>query len=243
MSAPRLFITTTLRRGLDFDFEAEDAHHLADVLRLRAGDRVVAIDADGAWDAELVAVTGKGVRARAIEPSTETSGELPVEVVVLQAIAKGSKFDEVVEKTVELGARRIVPVRCERSYADASTLKIARWRRIARAAAQQSRRRVLPEVEEPADWPDAIARFSTSMPVVVAWEAAPPGSIAHAVRRCSAAATVALGVGPEGSFTDEEIRAAADAGCSFASLGPTILRTETAAAALLAAIASGCGWW
>jgi 16S rRNA (uracil1498-N3)-methyltransferase len=243
MSVPRFFVATTLRSGLDFVFEPEDAHHAASVLRLRAGDRIVAIDAAGAWTAELTAVTKKGVRARAIAPSGETSGELPVEVTVLQAIAKGSKLDDAVEKTIELGARRIVPVRCARSYADATSVKVERWRRIARAAAAQSRRRVLPHVDEPADWADAIARFAPAMPVVVAWELAPKGSIGQAVQRCREASAIAIAVGPEGSFTDDEIQCAREAGCNFVSLGPTILRTETAAAALLAAIASGCGWW
>jgi 16S rRNA (uracil1498-N3)-methyltransferase len=166
-----------------------------------------------------------------------------VEVTVLQAVTKGARFDDVVEKTVELGARRIVPVECARSYGEATEHKVERWRRIARAAAQQSRRRSLPAVEEPATWETAIARHASMMPVVVGWERSTKGSLAEVIRRCAGAVALAIAVGPEGSLTDEEIEFARCAGCSMAWLGPTILRTDTAAAAMLAAIASGCGWW
>ena len=182
-----------------------------------------------------MAITKHRVRARALHPSAETGGELPVKITVLQALTKGSKFDDVVEKCVELGAHRIVPVVCARSYADAGFHRLQRWRRLAKAAAQQSRRRVLPTVADVVAWGEAVAN---AQPLLVAWESAQPGSLANALERLGPAPELAIAVGPEGSFTGDELEVALAAGSTLVSLGPTILRTETAAAAMLAAITS-----
>jgi 16S rRNA (uracil1498-N3)-methyltransferase len=158
----------------------------------------------------------------------------------LQALIKGAKFDDVVEKCVELGASRIVPMRCERSEADASGHKVERWRRIARAAAQQSRRNIVPAVDDVRSFAEALS--AGGVPLLVASERAPKGSLAEALRANAGSTALAIAVGPEGSFTDAELAAAKEAGAAFVSLGPAILRTETAAAALLAAIASVRVW-
>lgn len=243
MSAPRFFVSEPCAVGIEIALDDGDAHHAANVLELKRGEKVVVLDAVGAWHAEVVAVSKGSVRVRIVGAADESTGELPVAVTVLQALVKGSKFDEVVEKTVELGVRRIVPVRCERSYAEAGSAKIERWRRIARAAAQQSRSRILPIVEDPINWAVAAEKSAASMATIVAWEGAPHGSLAQAIQSMKDAKAIAIAVGPEGSFTEVELAVAQSAGCLLVSLGPTILRTETAAAAMLAAIASGCDWW
>jgi 16S rRNA (uracil1498-N3)-methyltransferase len=243
MTAPRFFVSGRCETGLDIALDDDDAHHAAHVLRAKAGDPIVAIAADGPWDGVITVVTKRAVRARIGGRSADEGGELPVEVTVLQAVTKGAKFDDVVEKTVELGARRIVPVRCARSYGDATAHRVERWRRIARSAAAQSRRRILPDVTDPLPWGDAISSFSATMPVIVGWERSSKGSLATAIARCASSTALAIAVGPEGSLADEEIEAARAAGCSLVWLGPTILRTDTAAAAMLAGLASGCGWW
>lgn len=240
MSAPRFFVPGRATAGVELALESDDAHHAAHVLRLGPGDQVVVTDAAQSWDAEIIAVEKNGVRARVLREATERGAELPIAITVLQALTKGAKFDDVVEKCVELGATRIIPVRCARSYADATSTRRDRWRRIARAAAMQSRRRIITGVDEPTAWGDAIA--SLGVPLLVAWEHAPAGSLATTLSELASTNALAIAVGPEGSFTDDEIRMARERGASLVSLGPTILRTETAAAALLAAIASRFGW-
>ncbi len=235
MSAPRFFVDGAIVAGTDLSLDADDAHHVSHVLRLRAGDAVVLLRDGVAWDARITEVSKGGVRVRAIEARGESGGELPRAVTVVQAMVKGNKFDDVVEKCVELGARRIVPVLCERSYAQAGTSKLERWRRIARAAAAQSRRLVLPVVDAPMLWNEALAAVS---PLIVAWEGAPRETLGPALAAIGEARHLGIAVGPEGSFTGGELDAARAAGARLVSLGPTILRTETAAAALLAAIAS-----
>jgi 16S rRNA (uracil1498-N3)-methyltransferase len=243
MSAPRFFAGTECKAGDHIELRHDDAHHAIEVLRMRRGDPLVIVRDGTAWDATLSDVSRGRVQAHIITLRAETGGELPVAVSVLQAIAKGAKFDEVVEKAVELGARRIVPVMCERSYAHANSAKIDRWRRIARSAAQQSRRRYLPEVAEPTAWSDALRMSDLDRPPLVAYENAAPGSFAAAVDGIGEARSIAIAIGPEGGLTDAEVAAAKESGCPLVSLGPTILRTETAAPAMLAALAARRGWW
>jgi 16S rRNA (uracil1498-N3)-methyltransferase len=236
MATPRFFVSIACYAGLEIELEPDDAHHAAHVLRMAPGDRIVVVGQHAPWDAEITTLQKKRVHARITGPSADAGRELPIEITVLQALTKGAKFDDVVEKCVELGAVRIVPVRCERSYAEATPARIDRWRRIAKAAAQQSRRRVIPFVDECVSWNDAIAL--AEHPLLVAWEGAPAGSLGEALDGSANATAIAIGIGPEGSFTEGELTIAREHRCAIVSLGPTILRTETAAAALIAAIAS-----
>lgn len=228
--------------GSEVSLDPADARHARLVLRLHPGDPIVVVHDGLAYDAALITASGDRATVRLEAERGERGGELPAFVTVLQAITKGTKFEEVVEKTVELGARRIVPVRCERSYGEAGAHKLERWRRIARAAAMQSRRRFLPVVDAPLAWSDAV-QLGRSQPVLIAHEAAQPGSLVSTLAKMKSAGALSIAVGAEGGLTGTEIRAAREAGCALVSLGPTILRTETAAAALLAASAALLGWW
>lgn len=209
---------------------------------MKPGDAITIVHAGQSWRGVLNDVGGDHATATIVDRTNDRQSELPVEVAVLQAVPKGMKMDDVVEKVVELGAARIVPLRCARSYGGDSAQKIERWQRIAHAAAQQSQRQIVPEVEQPLRFHDAINRFTATSHVIVAHEGAAKGSLAAALQR-DANAKLAIVVGPEGSFTGDELELATNAGCDFAWLGPTILRTETAAAAMLAATAALRCWW
>lgn len=236
--APRFFVDGPVTTGATVALGSDDAHHASHVLRLRADAPIVVVAGGIAWDAVMAASDCK--TAHILRPSPDTGGDIGIDVTVLQALTKGAKFDDVVEKCVELGANRIVPVRCERSESDASAHKVERWRRIARSAAQQSRRNIVPAVDDVRSF--AAALSTARAPILVASERAPRGSLADALRAHAESTVWTIAVGPEGSFTDAELTAAENAGASFVSLGPAILRTETAAAALLAAIASARVW-
>jgi len=235
VSQPRFFVSRACEPGEEVALDPADVRHAAVVLRLREGDRVTLAAEGSLWSAELTAIGRDAASARVLQAAGERSCELPIDVAILQALPKGLKFDVVVEKCVELGARRIIPVICARSLSAANRPKIERWRRIARAAAQQSRRLWIPMVEDATPWEQAVARHAG---LLVAFEGAPARSLAAALKRRQAERAFAIAVGPEGSFTPEELAAAKDAGADLVSLGPSILRTETAAAALLAALAS-----
>jgi 16S rRNA (uracil1498-N3)-methyltransferase len=240
---PRFFVEEVCETGRDVRLDRDDAGHAHRVLRMREGDSVIVVRDGGAWDAVLTEIGASGARAKIGAARQESGGELPAVVTVMQALTKGSKFDFVVEKAVELGARRIIPLRCERSYADASDLKLERWRRIAKAAAAQARRRYVPVVDEPAQWAEALADWHGVPAPIVAFEGAPAHTLAAALKDACDAAQLAIAIGPEGGLTDDEVEAARANACALVSLGPTILRTETAALALLAAVAAHCAWW
>jgi 16S rRNA (uracil1498-N3)-methyltransferase len=243
MSAPRFFVEGPCQPGRAVSLEREDAAHAHRVLRMRTGDAVIVVRDGTAWDAVLTQIDGSSASAVVGAVREEPGGELPASVTVMQALIKGAKFDFVVEKAVELGARRIVPVRFERSSTDASDLKLERWRRIAKAAAAQARRRHVPVIEKPVVWAQALADWDDVPGPIVAYEGAASRTLSAALAGACGAPKLAIAIGPEGGLTDAEVAAARSAGCSLVSLGPTILRTETAALALLAAIAARCDWW
>lgn len=238
----RIFVQDACAPGALIRIESDDARHLSLILRAQPGDPVTIVSGRTAWNAALEEVGRESATARILERAGE-AGELPVPVAVLQALPKGNKMDDVIEKVTELGASRIVPIRCERAYGGESPAKLERWRRIARAAAAQSRRMVVPEVDATMPFEAALELFASQAHTLVAWEQAPAGSLASALAQAAQNRALAIAVGPEGSFAPQELEVATRLGCDLISLGPTTLRTETAAAAAIAAVAALRGWW
>jgi 16S rRNA (uracil1498-N3)-methyltransferase len=241
--APRYFTSGSVTAGAELDLDPSDAHHASSVLRCKAGEPLTLVASGVAWDAVFASCTKDGVAVRAIAAAADQAGELPSPVIVLQAVTKGAKFDDVVEKTVELGAVRIVPVSFARSEAEGSPAKVERWRRIARAAAMQSRRRVIPIVDAPLAWEVALERYAPLASMLVAFEGAPRDTLEQALSKYERGNAIVIAIGPEGGLHGDEVAHARARGAQIVSLGPTILRTETAAAALLAAVAARLGWW
>ncbi len=228
----------THERGESVRIEGEDAHHIRDVLRLHAGDRVEVIDsAARAFDAEI-AFAGKDVVARLLE-ERDAYPESGVRVDVAQALPKGAKMDYVIEKATELGVGAILPFVSERTIPRAGGKeKLARWRRIARSAAQQCGRRATPSVAEPATFSDLLARAQEYDRVLFAWESVRAAPLRESLPRLlHGARSVLVVIGPEGGFSHVEAEMAQGEGAHVVSLGPRILRTETAALALLAVLA------
>jgi 16S rRNA (uracil1498-N3)-methyltransferase len=147
-------------------------------------------------------------------------------------------MDFVVEKGTELGARAFFPFFCERTIGrSVRDEKLARWRRLARSAAQQSGRRDVPDITDPLSYDLLLSKFHAYDAVLFAWELAPPQALRDAIRSLLPQhGDVLAVVGPEGGFTHAEAAAAIERGAAAISLGPRILRTDTAALALLAVI-------
>lgn len=200
-----------------------DAHHLARVLRAKPGDRLTLADNSGIVADAVVASLAPVVRCH-VTARREVASPQPA-LTVVQALPKGRKLDEVVQRLTELGVERIVAVHSARSQVrlrgERADRALARWRAVALAAAKQSRRARLPEVTGIGEWDEAFLQPSAG---AVLWEEA-PGSLRDALRGPRVRELV-LAVGPEGGLTAEEVAAT---GLPAASLGATILRTETAA--------------
>ena len=211
------------------------AHHLARVARLRAGEQVEVSDQVTAYRALTESCTPTEVRFR-IEGALPAEPDFPRLGVVL-AIVKFARFEWAVEKLTELGVHSITPLIAARSDAklvQSAEKRAERWRRIALEAAQQSRRLAAPTVAVPMAFADA-ARDCRSDTRLLADPAGPPVASVG----CSRETT--LFVGPEGGWTQQESQLAHECGFRAASLGRNVLRAETAAVALAAICASRSG--
>jgi 16S rRNA (uracil1498-N3)-methyltransferase len=234
----RFFVEGVHTVGDRVAFAPDDARKIATVLRKRTGDRVQIVDSGGAAYGAVLDVAGREVGARLDELLDRAAVETSLRITIAQAVPKGQKMDLVVEKATELGAHAIVPVRSARVIGhDTSPAKVERWRRIARSAAQQSGRVRVPAVADVHDWEALLASFSGYDRVYVPWELADPAPLRAVLDGdLGGADSVLVVIGPEGGFAAGEVEAARSAGARPISLGRRILRTETAALVVLAAI-------
>ncbi len=226
-------------RGGTAELLGEDARHLTRVLRVEAGQRFEISDNRAAFLAEIMEARGDRVVFRVIE--AVDSATAPVRITLVAAIVKFDRFEWMVEKATELGVERILPTeaaRSEKGLFEASRKRAERWRRIARESSQQARRANVPEILPSVRFEACLAELADYRYFME--EAGAPPLLSILPQRRSSTDHVALLVGPEGGWTDSERRLAAAAGWLPASLGPLILRAETAAAAALAVV--GNAW-
>jgi 16S rRNA (uracil1498-N3)-methyltransferase len=214
----------------------EARHYLAEVLRLAPGAPVEVFDGRGGrWAGRL----DPGLESVSLGPREEARGA-GVEIALLFALSKGEKVDLVVQKATELGAARIVPFAAERSVVRLDGGKgeerARRWRRIAEEAARQCGRADVPEIAAPAPLAAALAALPGGTRAVVFQ---PGGAPLQALP--APAAGLAAVVGPEGGLTAAELDACERAGAARASLGPRVLRAETAAIVAVALLQARFG--
>lgn len=240
--ARRRFLVERVRDN-GAELRGEDARHLARVLRGEPGQQFEVSDGTGVYLAEIAAVEKERVVFRVIEALDTPPA--PVRLTLLAAIFKFDRFEWLVEKATELGVAAIVPVnaaRSEKGLLEAARKRAERWRRIAHESSQQARRLGPPEIGELQPLAAAIAAGRGLRYFLDEKPGAPPLLTAlppPAERRGSD--SVALLTGPEGGWTDAEGAAAIAAGCTPVSLGPLILRAETAAIAAAGILTHA--WW
>jgi len=215
--------------------DTDDAHHAIRSLRLRPGDRFTSSDGRGGLvRCRVVRASGLLVEGEVEERITEARPR-PV-LRVLLAPPKGERLAWAVQKLVEVGADEIVLVEAARSVrrwkGERASRAGERLHAVAREAAKQARRRFLPEVSGPVGWQEALDDAMGAGPVVVLWERAGEGLLR--LLPPDPPGRLALVIGPEGGIPEEDATAARDRGALLASLGPNILRTETAAVAATA---------
>ena len=232
----RLYIPNDVPAHGILEAPADHAHHVAHVLRLKAGDSLTVFDGRGCeYPAVIERIGRSGVTLRLGEPAA-VDRESPIEVTLAQGISSGERMDYTVQKAVELGVRSIEPLAVERSVVrlsgERAARRVAHWQAIAVAACEQCGRNRVPEVRP-------IAGFA-------AWLAAAPEAALRLTLSPLARSSlrelerprgrIVLLVGPEGGLSPREQTDAAAAGFSAVRLGPRVLRTETAAVAALAAM-------
>jgi 16S rRNA (uracil1498-N3)-methyltransferase len=217
-----------------------DAHHLTRVLRVQPGQQFEISDNQAVYLAEVESAR-KDLVSFSIREKV-TPAVPAVRAVLLASLIRFERFEWLLEKATELGVHRIVPVQAERSEKGlerAAAKRLQRWSRVVREASEQSRRARLPEIDPPLSMAGALA-FDASYRFVLEESEAPTIlSVLPAERR--AEDLVALLVGPEGGWTDRERAQMAGASWRIVSLGPGILRAETAAIAALAIVNAAWG--
>lgn len=237
--ARRLFFVERVHAG-ECEIAGERAHHLRTVLRVEPGQRYEVSDNERLWLAEVASVRRDRVVFRLLEPAAPRA--LPARLVLLAALVKFDRLELMLEKATELGAGRIVLVeaaRCEAGLERAARKRMERWRRILLEASQQARRARLPELDGPVPLAAAIETPADYRFLLDEQETA-QGLYGRLPARRSSSDTIALLAGPEGGWTGAERDWATAAGWRRISLGPLVLRAETAAIAALAVLS--CAW-
>jgi 16S rRNA (uracil1498-N3)-methyltransferase len=236
--ARRRFFVDAIRGGAA-ELRGEEARHLTRVLRAEPGQRYEITDSQNAWLAEIAEARGDRVVFRVIGPAA--SPEVPVRVTLSAALIKFDRLEWMIEKVTELGVERILTFEAERSdkgLAAAAQKRATRWQRIAKESSQQSRRLRAPEIVPAVDLESALADLADCRYLLDEAGTTPLMRTLPASRTFFA--SVGLLTGPEGGWTENERALAVAAGWQPVSLGPQILRAETAA---IAAVAILVGSW
>ena len=234
MPLPRIYCEQRLGPGAQFALAPEAAQHVGKALRLKSGDAITVFDGRGGeYEAILQRIDKDRVEVK-VGAWRDAEVEASVAVGLAQGLPEADKMDWIIQKAVELGVAWIQPLVCDRSVVRLSGERAARreahWRRVAVSACEQSGRNRVPEVRPTLGFQSWIAAPSN----VPRWMLAP--GAAPLVSMPPPAAPLELVVGPEGGLSDRERDLALSRQCTPLSLGPRVLRTETASLAALAAI-------
>lgn len=207
------------------------------VLRLRVGDALVLFDGQGGECPAVLSAAGRDGATVQLGEYSQVDRESPLDLWLVQALAVGDKMDWIVQKAVELGATGILPWQADRSVlkldAARADKRRAHWQAVAISACEQCGRNRIPFVEAPQSLALALEQCAERRVMAMF----PTGAAQSAVR----AEAMALVIGPEGGFSDAEVQLLGKAGADMLTLGPRVLRTETAGLAALAALNARLG--
>jgi 16S rRNA (uracil1498-N3)-methyltransferase len=240
----RIFVPNlpTPNQGETIALPEQAAAHVTRVLRLRVGDALTVFDGRGGeYAAKLASIAKREVTVQ-LGVHSMIERESPLAITLIQGLARGEKMDYIIQKATELGVARIIPVSTIRSVVqlddDRSDRKWQHWRAVAAAACEQCGRNRLPEILEPCRleqlWgSDALPRLRLLL--------SPHANVGIAGSLIPRPTELAIVIGPEGGLDIEEEKRAHAAGFRSVTLGPRVLRTETAGLAVLAAVQSLAG--
>ena len=244
MSDPRFFSPQPLSVGVCVDLSESAARHAVQVLRLREGDGLRLFDGRGGEYAARIAGARRSRVCADVLEWHDRECESPIEITLVQALQAGEKMDLTVQKSVELGVKRIVPVSSRRGVVrlegDRALRRVAHWRGVAAAACEQCGRNRVPEVAEIVGLDRWLGQQACGEGVLRLMLDPASGQTLDSVSRPATNGRVELLIGAEGGLSPEEMELAVRAGFTGVRLGPRVLRTETAGLAALAAIQ--CLW-
>jgi len=237
-AGPRVHVRPEAVSGTRVVLDAEEARHLRRVLRLRVGDLVRALDGRGReLTVRLTALDARSAEGEILDSATPAR-ESPLHLTLAQGLPKADKLETIIRMSTELGVAAVVPLLTSRT-GPVGAGRQARWERVAREAAKQSGRAVVPSVSVPVALGTWLAARAPGGLLVCLWEREP----APLAERLPVARPIhaTLVVGPEGGLADEEVDALEAAGAIIAGLGPRVLRTETAGPVVVALLQARWG--
>lgn len=232
----RFFIPADWMTATHVTLQGDIARQIRTVLRMQPDDEIVVLDNSGlSWrvrltDFDKLSISGEIIGQQLVESEPQTH------VTLYQGTLKGQKFEWVLQKCTELGVSRFVPLICARSVVNnkkALAKKHSRWEKVIQEAAEQSGRGKLPVLETAMTFAEAWQQIEPNTLVIMPWEAAKALTLKAVFEACPAT-SVALFIGPEGGFTPDESNQAQAMGANLVTLGPRILRAETASVAACA---------
>jgi 16S rRNA (uracil1498-N3)-methyltransferase len=233
----RFYLPPDQSQGTTLVLSAGEAHHALHVLRIRRGEKVTVLDGQGLIrECEVQESTRDGVVVKTLEQ--RRVAPLPCQITLAQAIPKGKLIESIIQKATELGASRIVPLITERTIARfeprQQTAKAAKWQQVAIEAIKQCGSAWLPQVEPATTLEHFVSRFDSAELSLVGSlrkNARHPRIYFQEFRRKHDRhpESISVAIGPEGDFTERELGALESAGYLPITLGPLVLRTETAA--------------
>lgn len=216
----------------------EDARHAIRVLRMKAGETCELFADGGRFESQVHEITADDVICRVLSPLPSTEARL--RITLYQGLPKADKMELIVQKAVELGACRVVPVAMSRCVVQLSgkdgAKKQERWQKIAREASKQSGRCALMQVDQPISFKQMLERLSGHQSSIVPWEDASGYGLPSFYRDHQDITDVAVVIGPEGGMSEAEIAQMKEHGCIPVTLGKRILRTETAGLCAMSAL-------
>lgn len=235
----RFFVEPSQIREKEIVITGPDVNHIRNVLRMRAGEELLAADGQGSeYRCILRELQDSEIRAE-ICRRLGSSAELPSRITLFQGLPKSDKMDLIIQKCVELGVFRVVPMTTKRTVVKLDAKKEEsrrkRWTAVSESAAKQSGRGIIPEISGVKSFREAVEEAGELDVCLIPYEKAENMARTREILSgIPAGASIGVFIGPEGGFEEEEVREAMEAGARPITLGRRILRTETAGMAVLA---------
>lgn len=235
MRIPRIHLPAPLNSNTKIELDANAFNHCIKVLRLKEGYKVILFNGEGGeYKAELSNVQRRSASAK-MGTFIDNNTESPLNITLAQCISRGDKMDYSIQKAVELGITAIQPLFSERCgvklQSDRQNKKQEQWQNIAISACEQSGRNLIPTIHAPQNLDEWLESCTASCKLTLA-----PTSLTSLKQLNKPEGDIVLLIGPEGGLSDQEIEQTAQQGFTGISLGPRILRTETAGLVVLSAL-------